>query len=92
MGWTAPDGIACARVSSLQISLKGEPTNPKAPIVDQYARAREVQANCLPDDIITIADESRYDQTFDDDGKPIVIRPTTRSYDRDEDDGAYLDL
>jgi hypothetical protein len=24
MGWTAPDGIACARVSSLHISLEGD--------------------------------------------------------------------
>jgi hypothetical protein len=46
----------------------GEPTHPKAPFLDQYARAREVQADCLADDIISIADDSQYDLTTDDSG------------------------
>jgi hypothetical protein len=33
-----------------------EPTHPKALVVDQYARAREVQADRSADDIITAID------------------------------------
>jgi hypothetical protein len=32
----------------------GEVTHPKATFLDHYARAREVQADCLADEIITI--------------------------------------
>lgn len=54
------------------LKAAGDVKDPKAVFVDQYARAREVQADSLADDIITIADESQYDQTTDDDGKTIV--------------------
>jgi hypothetical protein len=50
----------------------GKPEHPKALFLEQYARAREVQADCLADDIITIADDSQYDQTTGEDGKTIV--------------------
>jgi hypothetical protein len=50
------------------LKAAGDVNNPKAVFVDQYARAREVQADSLADDIITIADESQYDQTVDEDG------------------------
>lgn len=49
----------------------GDVKNPKALFVDQYARAREVQADSLADDIITIADECQYD-TITEDGKTIT--------------------
>jgi hypothetical protein len=49
-----------------------KPEHPKAIFLDHYARAREVQADCLADEIITIADESHYDQAVDEDGRPIV--------------------
>ena len=35
---------------------------------DQYARAREAQADCLFDDILEIADDGRNDSYTDDDG------------------------
>jgi hypothetical protein len=35
---------------------------------DQYARAREAQADCLFDDILAIADDGRNDSYTDDDG------------------------
>lgn len=47
----------------------GQPTHPKALFLDQYARAREVQADSFADDIITIADDSQYDQAYDESGK-----------------------
>jgi hypothetical protein len=47
-------------------------THPKALFVDQYALAQEVQADCLANEIITIADDSQYDQALDEQGKPIV--------------------
>jgi hypothetical protein len=50
----------------------GEPEHPKALFVDQYARAREVQADCLADEIIEISDESSYDLTTDEEGREIV--------------------
>jgi hypothetical protein len=50
------------------LKAAGEEKNPKAVFVDQYARAREVQADSLADDIITIADDSQYD-TVTEDGK-----------------------
>jgi len=50
----------------------GEPTHPKALFVDHYARAREVQADCLADDIISIADDSQYDTALDEQGKTVV--------------------
>lgn len=37
---------------------------------DQYARAREAQADCLFDDILTIADDGRNDSYTDDEGRP----------------------
>jgi hypothetical protein len=36
---------------------------------DQYARAREVQADCLFDDILEIADDGRNDSYVDDEGR-----------------------
>ena len=36
---------------------------------DQYARAREVQADCLFDDILEIADDGRNDSYMDDGGR-----------------------
>lgn len=36
---------------------------------DQYARAREAQADCLFDDILAIADDGRNDSYTDDDGR-----------------------
>lgn len=44
--------------------------NPKkhAKFCDQYARAREIQAEMMADDIIDIADEVQYDTTTNDNG------------------------
>lgn len=39
---------------------------------DQYARAREVQADTLFDQCLEIADESKGDMTVDEDGKEVV--------------------
>lgn len=36
---------------------------------DQYARAREAQADCLFDDILSIADDGRNDSYTDDEGR-----------------------
>ena len=35
----------------------GKTTHPKALFLDHYARAREVQADCMADDIISITDD-----------------------------------
>jgi hypothetical protein len=50
----------------------GELEHPKAKFVDQYARAREVQADCLADEIIEISDDSSYDLATDENGREIV--------------------
>jgi hypothetical protein len=49
----------------------GDTNNPKAVFLDHYARAREVQADSLADDIISIADDSQYD-TITEDGKTVT--------------------
>jgi hypothetical protein len=54
------------------LKAAGDVKNPKALFLDQYARAREVQADSLADDIITIADESQYDSFVDANGKTVV--------------------
>lgn len=46
--------------------------HPKAVFVDQYARAREVQADSLADEILHIADDSQFDVARDEDGNEIV--------------------
>jgi hypothetical protein len=50
----------------------GEQAHEKAIFVDQYARAREVQADVLADETLDIADESTYDTTTDENGREIV--------------------
>lgn len=50
----------------------GEHNHPKALFVDQYACAREVQADCLADEILEISDDSEYDTIKDESGKEIV--------------------
>lgn len=50
----------------------GEPEHPKAVFVDQYARAREVQADTLAEEILEIADDSTFDTALDENGKVIV--------------------
>jgi hypothetical protein len=55
-----------------QLKAAGELTHPKVTFLDHYARAREVQADCLADEILEIADESQFDTATDDQGKEIV--------------------
>ena len=38
----------------------------------KYARAREIQAECLFDEILDISDDGRRDYTEDEDGNPVV--------------------
>jgi hypothetical protein len=55
-------------------SVQGEwgRANAKAVFLDHYARAREVQADSLADDVISIADDSQYDTAIDEKGKTVV--------------------
>lgn len=50
----------------------GQPEHAKALFIDQYARAREVQADALAEEILEISDESTYDSFVDADGKTVV--------------------
>lgn len=44
----------------------------KAEFLGKYARARADQADYFAEDILAIADESQYDMTEDDNGKPVM--------------------
>lgn len=39
---------------------------------DQYARARRIQAECMADELIDIADDSSEDEVFTDDGRRLL--------------------
>lgn len=71
-GMPSKAGILKWLLEGEALKLSGEIDNPKAVFVDQYARAREVQADCLADEILEISDNSGNDIMFDDDGKEIV--------------------
>ena len=49
-----------------------KPEHPKAVFLDHYARAREVQADALADEIISIADDSQFDSFVDGERKTVV--------------------
>ena len=44
----------------------------RASFRDQYARARQVQAECMADELIDIADDSSEDEIFTDDGRRLL--------------------
>ncbi len=65
------DQMPCISSVMNWLFAKHPPDDPKAGFLEQYLRAREVQAELMVDEILELADDTSMDVLYDMDGHPV---------------------